>query len=91
MPKESVEIHLMINELQSRMSEERQEELLQLIESYRSSSGQAEENTTEQEETTLANHQHRDDMDIDMDENANNIVENGNHESLDIAMKTEPL
>lgn len=35
MPTEPVEIHLMVEELHSRMSESRQEELLQLVASYR--------------------------------------------------------
>ena len=34
MPQEKVEIHLMVEELHARMSEERQDELLELIKSH---------------------------------------------------------
>lgn len=41
MPSEPVEIHLMVDELQSRMSEERQEEFLSFIKEYSTGSAEA--------------------------------------------------
>mmetsp|Transcript_52168 Transcript_52168/g.77818 ORF Transcript_52168/g.77818 Transcript_52168/m.77818 type:complete len:99 (+) Transcript_52168:17-313(+) len=42
MPRESVEIHLLIEDLPSRLSEERQEELLGVIAKYAETEGQGE-------------------------------------------------
>eukprot|EP00934_Nitzschia_sp_Nitz4_P005858 Nitzschia sp. Nitz4//scaffold22_size323478//163857//164354//NITZ4_000540-RA/size323478-processed-gene-0.404-mRNA-1//1//CDS//3329543034//5848//frame0 len=52
MPTEMVEIHLMVEELHARMSEQRQEELLEFIASYRTDQegGDEDENLIKEEE-----------------------------------------
>ena len=65
MPQESVELHLMIQDLQSRMSDERQEELLKTIGSY--TSPKSPENAASLEENGDAEH---DEYDADFNDDA---------------------
>lgn len=55
MPTEPVEIHLMIEELHARMSEPRQEELIQVIKSYRSDIADSEMEQQEDTENSTSN------------------------------------
>ena len=83
MPQESVEIHLIIQDLPSRLTEERQEELLTLIASYR-----------KQPNNDCASMNGGDEK-ISGDNELPDIVENGFNGSLlddipEVAMKIEP-
>jgi hypothetical protein len=73
MPQEPVEIHLMVEELHARMSEKRQEDLLELIGSYRKDTGTS--TTTATTPTTTANGTSTPDEEIVDDEVMEDVVE----------------
>ena len=51
MPTEPVEIHLMVEDLHSRMSETKQEEFLNMIQSYNSTTNSGRDDDTTQQNT----------------------------------------
>lgn len=88
MPKESVEIHLIIQDLPTRLTEERQEELLTLIQSFIVT-----EDTDRNGDAKLdANEEIVGEIDDDDEETSAMLVENGDAHGGKTAraIKTEP-
>lgn len=81
LPREPVEIHLMIEELHSRMTDEKRDELLQIIASYADKSEEtADANMEEVDEISPSENGHMNGHDGEMEL----------HESNDTAIKDEP-